>query len=232
MPSSETVNSRIEEIFTMTLRPHRIILALTSVLFLHVGACGSKADSGNAPASTPINCDSAQQVIPASCANRVCNGVPVPPDKDACTQCAATADQLGLSSNPLTACSCNKCAAQLGSCFQSGPRGEMGGSAERDAKCQAIVECALSTGCAGTDCYCGVGKALATCLNEKNMDATGPCAKQIEDAAGCGPQDRACVATAQFNAASPVALAYAVGVCVTGDPTMTPPAPGSANCKM
>ena len=215
----------------MKLRPHRIILALTGALFLHVGACSSSKDN-NASASTPINCDSAQQVIPASCANRTCNGVPVLPDKDACTQCAATADQLGLSSNPLTACSCNKCAAQLGSCFQSAQRMEMGGSADRDAKCQAIVECALRTGCAGTDCYCGVGKPLATCIAETNMDATGPCAKEIEAAGNCGPQDRQCVATAQFNPTSAVALAYQVGLCVTGDPTATTVAPGTANCKM
>jgi hypothetical protein len=203
----------------MKLPTHRIALAVTTLSLLYVGACGSsKSDSGTGNNAAAIDCSGAQQVIPNECANRTCNGVPVPPDQQACTECAQTATSLGLASNPLTACSCNKCAAQLGSCFQSAQRGETGGSADRDAKCQAIVECALSTGCRGTDCYCGVGKAIATCLAETTA-ATGPCHTQIEAASGCADTDRTCVVKAQTTAGSAVQLAYAVGVCATGDPT-------------
>jgi hypothetical protein len=197
----------------------RTCAALTGILLAHLAGCSS-ADSGGSGGA--ISCDTAQEVLPAAptCdpATRTCRGVVVPADKDACTQCGQTAIAVGLASNSLTECACNHCAVQLSSCFQSATNGEMMGDAVRDKSCQTIVECALRTGCAGTDCYCGANVPAATCIMPSTTPPTGLCAKEIADGAKCAITDRACVTTA-VAADSAVSRALAVGQCTTGNPT-------------
>lgn len=199
----------------MRLRAFNVLLSVTSLSLVHISACGS-SDTGSG--GSAISCTAAAQKLPAApiCdANRVCRGQQVPSDQDACTQCGQSAQQLGMTMDALTSCACNHCAVQLGACFQSATR-EANGDAKRDELCRAVVQCALTSGCAGTDCYCGKGVTLANCLS---APAAGPCAQQIATAAGCATvTDAVCVATAQANADSAVGRAFAVGQCTTGDP--------------
>jgi hypothetical protein len=193
----------------------KVLMPLAGIALVQLSACGSSDGTGSA--TSAISCSAAAQKLPAApiCdANRVCRGQPVPSDQEACNQCGQAAQQLGMKIDSLTNCACNHCAVQLGACFQSATR-ETNGDPNRDTQCRTVVECALSTGCAGTDCYCGKGVVLADCLQKP---AQGPCAQQIATAAGCASvTDAVCVATAQANADSAVGRAFAVGQCTTGE---------------
>jgi hypothetical protein len=194
------------------------------VVSVVAAACGSDAGSSNGDGNNngAACVGSTQQLAAPLCDEtaRTCQSSVVPADEDACNQCLQTAQQLQGSLTQLTTCTCQHCAGPLAACFQSG-------DTARDGLCRAIVECGQQTGCQGTDCYCGIGVALADCLSTGPM---GPCMAQIDAAAaasdGCMPGDAVCVATAQINLESAVGRANAVGACATGNPTATPPAVG------
>jgi hypothetical protein len=145
-------------------------------------------------------------------------------DTASCTTCLDQAESFGQDrTDSLVVCSCASCADQLDACYNMA-------DATDAANCRAVVECGQAAGCKGTECYCGVGVAIADCVS---TGGTGDCKEEIAVAAGCEneatPTDEAaCVAAARAEAGSAVALASAVGECTTGDPQLDPPAPG--NC--
>lgn len=110
-------------------------------------------------------------------------------------------------------CGCTKCAQQVNNC--------------QDAACQSVLSCGVRTGCRGTDCYCGIGVPVATCLMQP---ATGPCMNEIVAASGvvvgmttgCSTADACAVAlsTARTDPANPLYRANAVSECNSGAPAV------------
>lgn len=142
-------------------------------------------------------------------------------DPTACGTCLDTAQSLGQTLDALVTCTCQYCYNELQACYQGPDDAE-------NAKCRAVVECGQTNGCKGTECYCGVGVDINTCLMNGPM---GPCRNEIVTAAGCeGSADAAseavCVQMARSTAGSTLANASAVGACSTGDPGLMPPAEG------
>lgn len=180
-------------------------LTLSIVAGVWAVACGGSSDSsgGNTAGSHSTQCMGAE-------------------DTTKCTTCLDTAEMMNQTINDLVICSCKNCADELAACFQ-------GPDATENAKCQAVVLCAQMTGCAGTECYCGVGVTLADCLNTGPM---GPCKDEIAKAAACDTitdpvMQATCVSTARAMAGSTLQKASAVGDCATGDPAQMPPVVGA-----
>ena len=123
-------------------------------------------------------------------------------------------------------CGCTKCAAQVATC--------------QDAACQSVLACGVSAGCTGTACYCGIGVAVADCLN---IGASGPCMQQIVAASGvvigstgCSAVDKCAVALSPLTMqmGNPLYAANQVSACTKGTPAVmdamgaitTPAVPG------
>lgn len=214
----------------MTQKPSRPVRSLSFAAALLAAAsfvaCGEEDDGGGGGNDNAALCMGSVQQLPAECAaTRMCNGVAIPEDAVACTQCLDTAASIGQAQTPLTECACSNCAVYLAACFQSAVS-EPGGDANRDAACRSVVECAQSTGCAGTDCYCGTGVDLVTCAG---APAQGPCAQQIAAAAQCDLMDAVCVAMAQADVNTALGRANAVSLCTFGNPD--PMAPVAGACQ-
>ena len=207
----------------------RIALVLACALSVgtHAGCTvvtrvgGDCPDSGCAEA---ISCDMAEQHLPDDCDRdaRSCHGVEIGPDTQACTDCIARNESLGIKNRAIVTCACAHCAAQLTACFESS-RYEADGDVDRDNWCRIMVECGWASKCVGSDCYCGAGVDRVTCLREGNAGrAAGPCASLIAQAAGCTDSETEadCALGAQLTADTAVYRATAVAQCVTGDPLL------------
>jgi hypothetical protein len=211
----------------MTQQPLRAIRFFqVTTAILAAAACGGE-DEGSGNNNGTDNaalCAGSMQNLPPDCVTtRMCNGVAVPEDSAACTECLDTAAMLGQTQTPLTECACSNCAVHLAACFQSATR-EQNGDAARDAACRTVVECAQAQGCAGTDCYCGTGVDLIACAE---APAQGPCAQEIATAAGCDLIDALCVAAAQVDPATALGRANAVSLCTFGNPDPMAPVAGA-----
>jgi hypothetical protein len=98
----------------------------------------------------------------------------------------------------------------------------------QDAACQSVLACGIRTGCKGTDCYCGVGVAVADCLN---TGASGPCMNEIVAAsgvmvgvtAGCTEVSKCAVAlsTLRTDPTNPLYHADQVSQCTKGADAVT-----------
>lgn len=127
-------------------------------------------------------------------------------------------DELEIGS-PLGPCACTYCGLQLKACFESAET-EPNGKSKRDRLCRGIVECAWSTGCTGSDCYCGKDVDRDTCLKNANEGLLlGPCATVIQNAADCSPEllPGNCVFGIQLLKDSVLDRATEVAKCVSGD---------------
>jgi hypothetical protein len=168
-------------------------------------------------------CDAAQQQFPETCDQDagLCHGVLVESDEVICDRCYDLLDRRNIGS-PLGPCACTYCGLQLTACFASAET-ELDGDPTRDRHCQAIVECAWSVGCAGSDCYCGVGVDRDTCLKNANEGkAGGPCAPLIEAAVECESDafPGACVLSFQVRRDTVLHRVSELAECVSGDPLM------------
>ena len=143
-------------------------------------------------------------------------------DPTMCNDCLTQAEGFGTTVDDLVTCSCAYCATELDACYN------LADSAEAE-KCRNVVDCGRAAGCKGTECYCGVGVSVADCLAN---GPTGECVDEIAIAADCQDitdlvDQAVCVQQARDADGSTLNLASAVGACSTGDPGLTPPAPGA-----
>jgi hypothetical protein len=183
-----------------------------------LAACQSETYVGSECASgscEPLRwCIAADQQLPTTCSARVCNGAEVPPDREACEACALTNAEFALENVPRLRCACMYCAVPLAACRES-HRVEPDGDLDRDNRCRAIVSCALGARCTGSECYCGQGVDLGTCLDQETP--TGPCAQVIADAAGCVREDATCVFDQISKLGSAIHRAFQLSECM-GNP--------------
>jgi hypothetical protein len=76
-------------------------------------------------------------------------------------------------------------------------------------KCNAVLACARKSNCAGTPCYCGDANTVTCAIGP----AMGPCAAEIESAAGAAPGDYYTVNAQQQMAGTPLFDAYTTDMC-------------------
>jgi hypothetical protein len=95
-------------------------------------------------------------------------------------------------------CICKSCASQVASCYTSS-------DSTKNDQCKAIQECAQMNHCASTTCYCGPNNPLCT-------PANGPCATQINTAAGGTPNPLQ-IQTYSMDNTHPIGRANDIGLC-------------------
>ena len=96
-------------------------------------------------------------------------------------------------------CSCDRCLDTYLACRQ-------GSSAEENALCSAVLDCAERARCTADTCYCGSAPTIPACLIP-----SGPCMREIEMAAGT--TDSTTIRSVSRDPATPLGRATAAGMC-------------------
>lgn len=137
-------------------------------------------------------------------------GVDAGPPSDE-VMCREALETLGEQTSACSECSCQACLEPALDCLVRGDDGAR-------ARCAAVWSCAVRSGCHDWDCYC----ESARCLNTPSADGDGPCAVEMNAAAGGG---RAQVNDAHFDhdLGTPLMRAVEARGCTVGIP---PPGPG------
>lgn len=101
---------------------------------------------------------------------------PPPTEEAECRELLTSAD--APASSECSACVCDRCRDEMLGCYASEDRG-------RNQRCVNIMDCKQRNGCVGDACYCGFNRSCVLPL--------GPCAEEIDDAAGGWGSVAACV---------------------------------------
>jgi cysteine-rich repeat protein len=101
-------------------------------------------------------------------------------------------------------CSCQKCQGETEACYGSD-------NAEDTGLCVALRDCARSSGCSGSVCYCGDANSAACGAGL----ATGPCRSQVEAASKTLSVMEITDRSADLN--YPVGRSNLLGVCITNN---------------
>jgi hypothetical protein len=99
------------------------------------------------------------------------------------TECLDAAVARGQSrTDSCVVCGCNGCNSQLKACYDATDPATAGPAAgtSRGTLCAAVVDCAKTSHCSGSACYCGTASTISCGLGG---GANGPCKTQIERAA-------------------------------------------------
>lgn len=99
-----------------------------------------------------------------------------------------------------SACNCVACTDQMLSCL-------LNPDESYRERCGAVLACAISSGCSGTECFCGDRNEVLCAF----LGPNGPCANEI--AAAAETTDPVLVSTRQYDPRYPLATALAVGDC-------------------